>query len=333
MKILITSGITPGEVGGPGQYGPELAREFARSGHRAKLKGYTLEHRLPIGLRHFYFLLKIIPRAVWADVIITLDTFSVGLPSVLIGRLLYKQTIVRVGGDFLWETYVRRTGEMITLRTFNERMPALSVKEKIIYRLTRWLCSEADILAFNTEWQKEIWMRSYPIEEHKTKIMRNFIPPKAQSSMPAEKLFIWAGRKTIFKNIEALIRASSKIDEPDFRLELITDMSHEEVLKKLSGCYAVALPSLSDVCPNFILEAISFNKPFVMTRETGIQEICNSGGYFVDPLNEQEIENGIRQLLDENIYQRKLAELQSATNERSWSDIAYDFESLLGADV
>ncbi len=330
MRILITTGVEKDEVGGPSQYGFRLADELRASGHEVRLKGYSIEKKLPLGIRHLFFLLKILPHVVWGNALITLDTFSVGLPSVVIGKVLNKKTVVRIGGDFLWEAYVRRTGEKITLSKFNESLPVLNKKEEIIFRATAWLCANADVLAFNTLWQKEIWKKRYKFHDNKLKVIHNFVPPKMESRTSKHKTFIWAGRKTVVKNVDSLLQAVENVNNPEFKLEIITEMPHEQLLLKLSECYAVILPSISDVCPNFILEAVSYNKPFVMTQETGMREICKGGGVFVNAIDEVDIRKGIELLLNDGVYEEKVRELERFEVSRTWKQVAAEFESACG---
>ena len=138
QKLLIATGIYPPQVGGPAQYAKELAESFRQAEWEVAVKTYRFEHQLPSGVRHLFYFLKILP-AVWqADLVIALDTFSVGLPAVLATRLLGKKVIIRTGGDFLWEDYIERTGEKVLFRNFyintKERW---NKKEQAIFYLTR----------------------------------------------------------------------------------------------------------------------------------------------------------------------------------------------------
>lgn len=167
MKILITTGLSSGDMGGPAQYGFRLKEEFEKLGHKVKIAQYSsIESAL----------FKILPKVLWSDKIIALDTFSVGVPSVLVAKLFGREVTVRIGGDFLWESYVQRTGERISLRQFNANIPSLNFKEKCIFYFTRLLTRVAPNLAFNTEWQRDIWQRTYGISHAKLSVVKNYIP-------------------------------------------------------------------------------------------------------------------------------------------------------------
>ena len=327
MKILITSGLSDKDIGGPAQYGPKLKEKFEELGHKSRLITYTVERYLPIGVRHIFFFLKILPSFMWANKIITLDTFSVGVPSVFATKILNRPLTVRVGGDFLWESYVNRTREQVILSDFYKIPRSFNLKEKIIFYLTEKLLNWANIVAFNTNWQQKIWEQAYGINSNKSKVIRNFIPPKQISSRYQKKNFVWAGRETEIKNSRLLLEVASqtKSDYPEFNLEIIKNTSQIKLLERIKNCYAVINPSLSDVCPNFILEAIAFGKPFIITRETGLREIYDKGGIFVNPLDKDDIILAIKKMMNPDEYSKFKSELGFFNLTRNWHEVARDF--------
>lgn len=322
MKILITTGLSKNDIGGPARYGPNLKKEFESIGYKTKIVSYgRIERILPIGIRHIFFFLKILPFYIWAEKVITLDTFSVGVPSIMAAKLFGKKLIVRVGGDFLWESYVERTGKRITLRQFNENIPSLSMKERIILSLTRMLIRGALKLVFNSEWQRKIWERSYNIASTKTCVVRNYIPEKSPS-ISVGNYFLWAGRNIKLKNVEQLRELSV-----EFKIEIVSGLPRRELEEKIKNCYAVVLPSYSEVCPNFILEAVSFGKPFIMTEETGFKEVYNKGGIFINPFDKKALKQAILEMSDLSKYEQYKKDL-SSFRPRSWQEVAKEFLSL-----
>src|SRR3989344_2506228 len=293
MKILITTGLSGTNIGGPFQYAPQLEKEFKAMGYEVKVVSYgKMERVLPAGLRHLYFFLRIFPVCLWADRILTLDTFSVGVPTVLAAKICGKKSVVRVGGDFLWSAYVNRTSKAILLSEFYREIPKLNLKEKLILSLTKGMIKKVDFLAFNTEWQRKIWSNFYDIPADKSGVVRNFIPEKATGNISPIKNFLWACRAIPEKNLKFLkkigLRMSDKHSE--FRLDIVTGESHNKIIERIKECYTVVSLAFSDFCPNFILEGISFNKPFIMSKETGLNELYPCGGMFVNPLGEAEFD-------------------------------------------
>jgi len=331
MRILITTGLSDEDVGGPSQYASNLTREFSSMGYEVRTALYGhIEKVLPIGVRHLYFFLKILPSVLWADRIIALDTFSVGVPSIFTSILLRKKLIVRVGGDFLWESYVNRTSHMIILPKFYNSLQKLNLKEKAIFHLTKFLVRKASAVVFNTEWQKNIWQKAYKIQDNKIYLIRNLILTKSVSVKPMEKLFLCQARDTKIKNLEMLKEVARivKSRHSEFNLEILAKMPHDKLLDRVKSSYAVMLPSLSEVCPNFILEAMSFNRPFIVTQETGLKEIYNKGGVFIDPLNLEDIVSSVEKMLDTEEYNRYVKELELFDLERPWGKVAEEFVSI-----
>lgn len=180
MKIIIATGIYPPQIGGPAQYAKNLAQEFSSLNHRVKVLTYKLENYLPTGFRHSHFFIKIFFATLFfrPNFILALDTFSVGWPSVLAAKILRRKIIIRTGGDFLWEAYVERTGDLVLLREFYGQMEnkevRLNLKEKIIFKLSKWTVRSVDFLVFSTNWQKDIWLKPYGLREAKLKIIENY---------------------------------------------------------------------------------------------------------------------------------------------------------------
>lgn len=328
MRILITTGLAQNDIGGPFQYASHLEAEFQSMGHEVKVVSYgALEKLLPIGIRHIYFFLKIIPKSFNTDYFLILDTFSVGLPSIMAASLFRRKSIIRVGGDFVWSAYVNRTHKSITLPAFYENLPNLDGKEKLMLSLTRWVISHAGFLAFNTQWQKNIWQNFYGIPDKRSGVVRNFIPKNREVDMPSMKNFLWAGRVIPEKNIPALKRASERLSGkyPEFRLDVVTGESHSKVLERIKNSYAAVTLAFSDICPNFIIEAASFNKPFIATCETGLGEIYPKVGIFVNPVDEGEVERAMEALLDKDTYNEKANELKGLDLRHTWTEIAKEY--------
>ncbi|MGB3921702.1 MAG: glycosyltransferase family 4 protein [Minisyncoccia bacterium] len=322
MRILITTGLSATDIGGPAHYGLNLANEFTKLGHKVNIIAYgPKEKELPIVVRHLYFVLRIFGDILRSDYILTTDTYSVAVPTVILSRLFFKRVAARIGGDFLWESYVERTGEKITLKNFNAQMPSLSIKESIIFLFIKIFTKLIHKLAFNTNWQKDIWQRTYDIKKSKICVIKNFIPSK--NFYPTHnQVFLWAGREIKLKNIQLLRELSA-----EFPIETYYELPHSVLQDKIKNCYAVILPSFSEVCPNFVLEAISYGKPFIMTRETGMKEVCKNGGIFVDPFDEDALKESIKNMLDSVKYMRYQKELKSL-QPRSWRQVAEEFLSL-----
>ncbi len=327
MKILISTGIYPPKIGGPAQYSKNLANELSLMGHSVGVSTFTLENYLPSGIRHAYFFLKVFPKVLLSDYVIALDTFSVGLPTVLACKILNKKVVIRTGGDFLWESYVERTGKMILFRNFyREERQNFSAKDKIIFFLTKWTLNNCGKVIFSTEWQRKVFIEAYDLPVARTEIIENYYGEKETDLVPKEKIFVASARNLAWKNSDTLNRVFDRVRLKHPDVKLFTDnIEFSQFMNIIKTSYAVILVSIGDISPNLILDAIRYNRPFVCTKEVGIIDRIGDAGVFVDPFNESEIENAIISMLDEGNYSLAKKKVSEFSFTHTWKEIADEF--------
>ncbi len=327
MKILITTGIYPPEIGGPAQYAKNLMEIWQKEGKEVKVKTFSRLNFLPSGVRHLVYFFNVLPLILKSDFVLALDTFSSGLPTVIACKILGRKSIIRTGGDFLWEQYVERTGKKVLLRDFyRHEKNDFSLKEKLIFNLTRWTLLNGSKIVFSTEWQRDIFLRAYGIKLDKTEIIENYYGPK-EDDIDAKSLnFVASTRDLTWKNLDVLrtIFNNIGIKNPDVKL-FVKNLPFEGFMSEVKNCYAVILISLGDISPNMIMDAIRYNRPFICTKEVGILPRIKDIGIFVDPLNEDEIENAILKLLDENEYEKARQKIRGFSFVHTWQEIAKEF--------
>jgi glycosyltransferase involved in cell wall biosynthesis len=103
------------------------------------------------------------------------------------------------------------------------------------------------------------------------------------------------------------------------------NMERDSFLKKILNSYAVILVSLGDISPHMILDAISLNKPFILTKENGLMDRIGSVAITVDPKNEEEIAEKILWLLNEENYNLQVEKIKNFSFTRTWEDIAKEY--------
>src|ERR1043166_7495967 len=156
MRFLIATGIYPPEIGGPAYYAKNLSEALQAKGHTVDIGTFGTLKKFPTGIRHLLLFLKIIPEVSQADVVIALDTFSAAIPAYFAARLFRKPVIVRTGGDFLWEQYIERTGDLLPLPFFYEKHQPFSLLERMYFSMTKFLLPRVT-LVFSTNFQKDLW--------------------------------------------------------------------------------------------------------------------------------------------------------------------------------
>lgn len=329
MRVLITTGIYPPKIGGPAQYSKNLKKALIEEGIGVSVATFGLEDHLPTGFRHIWFMFKIIPKMLAADVVIAMDTFSVALPSVVLGNILGKRVYIRTGGDFLWEQYVERTKKKVLFKDFyNTDFGHLNKKEKIIFSLTRWTLRNSTKVVFSTNWQREIFVKAYGLYINKTSIIENYYGEKESDEHFVNKDFVASTRDLVWKNIDTLKTVFDDVEVKYPEIQLVTkNTSYEDFMNQMKKSYAVVLVSLGDISPNMILDAIRYNRPFICTKEVGIYNRIKDTGIFVDPLNPEEIKNAFLKLLNEEEYKAVKEKVVNFNFTHSWDEIAQEFLS------
>ncbi len=323
LKILICTGIYPPAVGGPAQYAKELENELKRRGNEVDVLAYGFEYKLPTLARHLWFFWRVLLQAYKVDFILVLDTFSVGWPSTAAAMILGKKIIVRTGGDFLWESYVERTEELVLFRDFyNLPRQNLSWKEKKIFRLTKWVLQNVNAVIFSTEWQRKIFEGAYELNPNKNFIVENFYGEKIFSGPKQNRDFVGGTRPLRWKNVQMLRSAFLLAKEADPTIALdVENAPYEQFLEKIRTSYAVILVSLGDISPNMILDAIRTNTPFILTKENGIYERVKDIGLFVDPKDKNDIKEKILYLADRTNYKFVAERIEAFNFTHTWAQM------------
>lgn len=329
MKILISSGIYPPDIGGPAQYARNLYETWKKQGHDVKVAAYRWERALPPFIRHLLFLTKIIRKGWNADLILVLDLWSAAVPTMYACMLMRKKYIIRTGGDFLWESYVERTGDMVYFKNFYQSKDVkLTTKEKIYYSLGKKALKRASKIIYSTEWQRSIFAKAYDIDKDKTTIVENFCGNRVSPIQPENRSFIAATREVKWKNIETLREAfeiakqkNHELGLPDIELDTGKAV-YDSFFEKIRRSYAVILVSIGDISPNMILDAIHAGTPFIVTEENGITERIRPCAIFVDPMNKQDIVNKILWLSDPKNYALQKQKIIDFKWVHTWENIA-----------
>lgn len=367
-RILIATGIFPPDIGGPAVYAQKLAEEFFSRGIRITVVTYGknfdknqkyriigISRKWPMGIRQFLYLIKILAAAINTDGILALDSLGAGLPAMLAGKILRKKLVIRIGGDFLWERYVEAGLGELTLAEFysQKRYRAYPV----LNFLTRFVVNRADCLAFNTQFQRDLFIRYYGIDPRRAVAVGNAFEKQEGSGTAYQenpRIILWAGRFIKLKNLEFLLRVFNRLLEcdRDLILELIGDgpektkiagltlslglservqimpnLKRDLLLKEMAKSYFGILPSLSDINPNVVLEYLSLNKPVVVTQETGVREQF-PGLVYADPKSEDSFVAAASKLLDKKEYNNYQKFISGIKYRKTWGDVAQDFLNL-----
>jgi len=331
MNIVIATGIYPPEIGGPSEYARRLFETLLIQDHHVLVSTYGRLKRFPTGIRHIAYFVQLCIDAWEADYIIVLDTFSAALPAVLCAQLFGKKIVTRIGGDFLWESYAQRTHESVLLSRFYQVPRKFTLKEKIVFRLTRWTLRRSNAIVFSTDWQRQIWMKPYEVDAHRTYIIENYYPEykEAEKDLSDSRVFLSPSRDIFIKNKHRVKEAFQRVwnRHPDISLDTKI-VSHEVLMEKIPRAHAVIVASLSEVSPNLALDSIQYGVPVILTRDTGLAEKLEPNALFVDPLSVDSIEDAIESTLDPEKY-KEYSNQAGQSAPHSWNEIAQEFTDIL----
>lgn len=321
MRIVIATPFYPPHSGVLATYAAGIEEGLRKNGHEVVIA--RAPQRLPPVLSHAVFFLRLLNAAAGSSFVLALDTWSVGMPAYFAARLRGVPLALRIGGDFLWESYVARTGEAIRLSDFYTSARPLSLKERVIKRFTRTLLQTAHPL-FTTHFQRDLWKRIYNIPDTRIRIVENHVPPRIGTYLPATGLvLVCAGRAIGLKNLDLLKRVVARLANDHPGLELDTRLlPPDEHQKRVAAAYAVIIPSFSEVCSNTAIDAVALGKPFVMTEDTGTKERFGECGLFVDTRSEAALTHAIESILDPITYEKLATHARELAFAHSWDDIA-----------
>jgi glycosyltransferase involved in cell wall biosynthesis len=328
MRIVIATGIYPPDIGGPALYAKGVREALERSGHKVRIVTFGNVRSWPSGLRHVAYACKLFAAAWRADVMLAFDSYSTGVPAVFVATILRLPVVVRVGGDFVWEHYIERTEALVPLPHFYASKPKLSILERVAFFLVRWMLARTE-LAFNTQWLLDIWQPVYGFSRERAQVIGNVLPERREPE-ESDKTILLYGRSIALKNVQTFRRAYARARKRGLPLALEQRIvPHGQFLERIRRAHAVAIPSVSDVAPNTLLEALSCGKPFLLTKYSGYAEEYKKYGVIMDPLDEESIAQGLEQLADEKHYKKLCANIRHLDAARTYDDVAREMLELV----
>jgi glycosyltransferase involved in cell wall biosynthesis len=343
MKILLAGNIFIPEVGGPAVYISKLCTELENLGHKVMVISYSdkaqydFDNQLPYAIKriarknilsdYYRYFREVLKNLKSFDVIYSFDYFSSGIPSLIAAKICRKKIIIRNGGDIIWERYLDKTGQGLTLEEFYKKKIYKNFFVKFF--IAKIVFKNSDKLIFSTKFQADIFAKYYKIGNRKIRYVNNPLPAKTtilnKTNHEPGKEIIWAGRMIVKNNLKTLIKVFGDLNQTEHRLILIGEgpqkvflkkeinetnrdqiiimdkLSNKDLVEKITNCYAVAFPSYTDISPNLVLECLSVNVPFILTKEHGFDWLRGKVLEF-DPMNEEELKQAFLKLFDKDFY-------------------------------
>ncbi|PIP67046.1 MAG: hypothetical protein COW93_02370 [Parcubacteria group bacterium CG22_combo_CG10-13_8_21_14_all_41_9] len=356
-NIVFTSGMFPPAIGGPSKIVERLAKELTDKEYHCTVvtfgeddgieRPYHVE-RVSFATNKFLRLFKTF-LATWkyakdTDVIYTLDTYTHGLTSAIVSKLLRKPLIVRFTGDSAWETAFnnRETTSYITdfqKQKHNFKTRAFMFRRNLILQRAEKIITDCDFL-------REL-LKLMDINVEKVTVINNtvdFLPQvdfdhntfKKENHLK-ENIIMTMGRLVPWKGYKAIIKIMPQILErfPEATFAIVGDGPQMDDLKELtkqlelnntvrffgkvtdktekSKIYSVSdifiLNTFYEGMSNTLLEAMGARKPIIATKAGGNEEFVNSNnGILVEYDSKEQIKDALLQLLADKNEQREKGE-------------------------
>ncbi|MBN1778959.1 MAG: glycosyltransferase family 4 protein [Candidatus Buchananbacteria bacterium] len=357
MKIIIASGTYKPEISGQSTFISNLISALKKVEPSFDVSVVTYSdskpaeaedkiYRVPRNLfRHFSYFLQIKKLLNQDSIIYAQDLFSSGLPSAL-AKMKKKKLVIRLGGDFLWEKMVNSGKIKVPLSQYYQLKKTFV--EKFYLFLYRFVLKRADLLIFNTLWQKNFYQSIFNLSADHLAVIENPFPTIGSAVIDQDQQYnqaiVFAGRFIKLKNLTSLVDVFRKIKTDkkliligegpekinlqnraagDNRIEFIDSKGREELLKILASSYLVVLPSLSELNPNLAMECLGLKKPMVLTSEVGFRPEIKKSFKLVDPTSQEQIKQAIEFFLVPDNYNLFVENLQSTEiSKYSWDDLA-----------
>lgn len=260
MRVLIATGLYPPEIGGPATYTTRLERELPSYDITVSVLPYSRVRGYPKLLRHLAYTWLLFRASRRVDLIHPLDPVSVGVPACLVSLLRRVPYVVRIAGDYAWETAAARDENVVPPHQFaTQRQPwRLRVLQWLETRVAR----RATRVITPSAYLKRV-IASWGVPESRITVIYNPGPdPAAYPSKAAARaalgydettpLVLSAGRLIPLKRMGAIIEsfATVRAAVPDARLAIVGDgpLAAElaQAVQAASLTDAVDLPGRAD---------------------------------------------------------------------------------------
>ena len=316
MKILITVGIYPPDIGGPASFVPKIANLLSVNNIDVTVICLTnqkiednekyivkrIYRKQNLIIRWIKTVLSIIKNGYDADII-----FVNGLPmeSYVANIFLRKKLIRKIVGDWAWE---RARNKGITEESFDEfQINSHNLHLEIAKFSRGWTATKADLVITPSEHLSNV-VNNWGVERENLKVIYNGtkISNKLSELKVNEKIikFITVGRLASWKNIDSIIKSMSilKNQNIDFELLIVGSGPLESDLKNLvkelelekqviftgqkTATQLADYYKKSEIyiqasgyegLPHVLLEAINYNLTLISTPIGGSNEVLEDG--------------------------------------------------------
>lgn len=228
MRILITTGIFPPDIGGPATYVPTIARELSQRGHQVRVLTTSEPQHLNQGDSSYPFPVQRVPRRqpFWKRIPLTvfqilrlgqqveiLYANGIYLETALANRILKKPLVMKIVGDEAWERAIRKGWTQASFDEFQQKLQSRRVEWLKAQR--NWWIQQADRIIVPSEYLKRVVI-GWGTAEERCRVVYNAIQmssdlseePRPSLPFPQSSFrLITVCRLVPWKGVDRILRA------------------------------------------------------------------------------------------------------------------------------
>ncbi len=234
MRILITTGIFPPDIGGPATYVPTIAKALTERGHTVTVLTTSepehlrwddsihpfpvirMNRRQKIWKRLPNYVAQILRYGRTADVIYTNGIY---FETAIANKFLRKPLVMKIVGDEAWERSIRKGWTTDGFEEFQRNRQ--SWQAELFKRLRSWYVKQADKIIVPSEYLKRTVI-GWGVPEEKCAVIYNAVevqqehteaPPLLPNFRNGQLQVVTIGRLVPWKGIDKIIRAIATLPE------------------------------------------------------------------------------------------------------------------------
>jgi glycosyltransferase involved in cell wall biosynthesis len=316
MKVLITSGIWPPDVGGPASHGPELGRFLTARGHQVEavtaagsapvadgpFPVRALSREKPLPVRLSAAALALLAAARGKDLVYAAGLYT---RSSLASRAWSVPLVVKLAADPAYER-ARRAGFGGTLEDFQRDHASPRIRQ--LKRQRTLALGRASRMIVPSRYLAEIVL-GWGVAPERVRVVPNPAPTMTPAE-PRDELrrrlgiegptFVFAGRFVRQKNLPLAVEALQRVDGATLvlvgegpeagavadaidrtglrdRVAVKGAVARDAAVEWMRAADAAVLPSDWENFPHAAVEALAAGTPVIATAVGGVPEIVESG--------------------------------------------------------
>ena len=332
MKILITAGIFPPDIGGPASFVPKISNFLIENGHNVKIiclaeveNNHTednldvirIKRSNSLPIRWVKTIYQIVKNGKKSDLIFV---NGLGIESTIANLLLKKQLIRKIVGDPVWERAYNQRKTTESFDEFQNNKHSFLIEVQKLLR--NWSINSAEIVITPSDHLKS-FVSGLGFSNKILKINNgvDITDIKKTNIHKADVNLLIISRLVVQKNINIVIEAIELLDNKNLKLSIIGEGSEFSKLKgvisdlnlqnrvqllgKIDNNRISQFLLTADIfiqasdyegLPHSVLEAINYEVPILSTDVGGCKDLLNDGERgFIIPLPPD------KQIIAENI--------------------------------